>query len=241
MDYAKLATTVAPLIIGAYAGHKSKQSAAKATAGTRMQDLLPQIQALMATQQQNSAQNYAQQQQRYASTQPLSQSILANAMNLMPRAAQGGTGPMSMPSLAPSRGAAALSMPSTQDLTAGYQRRGGGTGGAGSGAAKGAISGASIGSMVPGVGTAIGAGAGALYGGIRGAVTKHAKTAPTDFTVADAREILGKAYQAAFGHPASPQEIEAAIRGQGWEPGDRWVGEQGLNGVIRNWQAQAGH
>ena len=65
-------------------------------------------------------------------------------------------------------------------------------------------------------------------------------SAPTDFSVSDAQQILSRAYAQAFGRSPSPQALDAAIRGQGWQPGDRWVGQQGLESVIRNWQQQAG-
>jgi hypothetical protein len=105
-----------------------------------------------------------------------------------------------------------------------YQRRGGGTGGIGSGA----LTGASIGS----VGGPIGAGVGAVVGGIVGAAKKHALSAPTDFTVQDATEIIKDAYREMNGHEISPEELQSALIGQGWHAGDRYVGQQGLMGVL---------
>jgi hypothetical protein len=237
----KLAETVGPLLVGAYAGHKQKDAAAKSSQGARLQDVLPQIQALMQQTQQHSAENYAAQQQKYQSLLPLQQSIMQNAMNLLPNSAKVGGMAPSMPSMAAGPQASALPMPSIGDLESGYSRRGGGTGGAASGAAGGALTGAGLGSIVPGIGTGVGAIGGALYGGIKGAITKHAKTAPTDFSVEDARTILSRAHQQYFGAPADPATIDAAIRGQGWQPGDRWVGESGLNGILQAWQQQSGH
>ncbi len=239
----KVAEVAAPLAIGAFTGHKAKQSASKASQGARLQDLLPQIQAMMAQQQQHSAQNYSAQQDKYAMTQPLMQGIAQNATNLLPHAAKMGGGGMS---LAPSQSAApsALAMPpkaSIADLEAGYDRRGGGTGGAAKGALGGGLAGAGLASIIPGIGPLVGGGIGAIAGGIKGAFTKHASTAPTDFSVEDARQILMHAYQQYFGQPADAMTIEQAIRGQGWQPGDRFVGEGGLAHVLQAWQQQAGH
>lgn len=241
MDWGQIATTVAPLVIGALAGKKAKANAAQSSQGARLQDLLPQMQALMQQTQQRSAENYAAQQQKYALSQPLQLSIAQMANSLLPIHAQqqmppmGGGGSASLAS-APS----ALPMPSVADLESGYTRRGGGTGGVLSGMGHGAMTGLTYGKYT-GAGIVPAMAGGALIGGIRGAVTKHAKSAPTDFTVADAHSILSRAYQQYFGHPADPQQIEQAIVGQGWQPGDRWVGEGGLNAILHTWQQQSGH
>ena len=113
-----------------------------------------------------------------------------------------------------------------------YTRRGGGTGGAFTGALGGAGLGATIGSVVPGVGSAIGAGVGAVVGGIRGAFTKHADSAPTDYLEADARDAIGKTYQERLGRAASESELNDQLRGQGWQSGDRYVGAGGLESVL---------
>lgn len=105
-----------------------------------------------------------------------------------------------------------------------YNRRGGGTGGAGSGA----LTGASIGSVAG----PIGAGAGAAIGAIVGAAKKHAMSAPTDFSVNDAREIIRSSYRDMFGREATDQEVNDALAGQGLKAGGEWVGQQGLMGVL---------
>jgi hypothetical protein len=105
-----------------------------------------------------------------------------------------------------------------------YNRRGGGTGGVGSGALKGASLGSAAGP--------IGAGVGAVIGGIVGAAKKHAATAPTDFTVQDATAIIKDSYRDMFGRDATAQEVQDALTGQGWHPGSRYVGQQGLQGVL---------
>lgn len=119
------------------------------------------------------------------------------------------------------------------DFIASYDRRGGGSGGgAVRGAAGGALSGASVGSIVPGVGTAVGAGVGALVGGLKGLFSRKAKTAGSDFAVEDARTAIDQAISYYQGRRATPQEVEQYLRRQGWEPGDRWVGEGGLLSVL---------
>ncbi len=113
-----------------------------------------------------------------------------------------------------------------------YARRGGGTGGVGSGALSGASTGATVGSVIPGVGTAIGAGVGAVAGGILGAIRKHAESAPTDFAVNDARKIIQDSYRDMYGRDATPEEVNTMLQGQGLKPGDEWVGQAGLEGVL---------
>jgi hypothetical protein len=105
-----------------------------------------------------------------------------------------------------------------------YDRRGGGTGGIGSGA----LTGASIGSTAG----PIGAGVGAAVGAIVGAARKHAETAPTDFSVNDARAIIRASYRDMFGREATDQEVNDALAGQGLKAGGEWVGQQGLMGVL---------
>lgn len=122
--------------------------------------------------------------------------------------------------------------------TAGYQPRGvnplaaGGYGSAGSGALHGAETGATIGMYFGGVGAPVGAGIGALAGGITGAVNHHADSAPTDYSVDDAKKIVQQEYQDAYGRAATDQEVNDALTGQGLKPGDEWVGSQGLQGVL---------
>ena len=114
-----------------------------------------------------------------------------------------------------------------------YDRRGGGTGGSAlKGAASGALTGASVGSVVPVLGTALGAGIGGAIGGVKNMFGKHASTAPTDFGANDARDAIGQQYQSSLGRDASPDEILSQLSGQGWQAGDRYVGEKGLNSVL---------
>lgn len=74
--------------------------------------------------------------------------------------------------------------------------------------------------------------AGALAGAVKGAITKHAKTAYSDFSVEDAAKAIKAQYQAELGREASDEEVMGHLIGQGWDPkgGDRWVGEQNLTG-----------
>lgn len=109
-----------------------------------------------------------------------------------------------------------------------YQRRGGGTGGVWKGAASGALTGApwAIGTL--GAAPAIGA----IAGGIAGAVTKHAKTAPSDFMVDDARAAIARVYQQYQKRTPAPEEVDRVLASQGWKPGSRYVGQQGLMSVL---------
>jgi hypothetical protein len=61
---------------------------------------------------------------------------------------------------------------------------------------------------------------------------RKADTAPTDFSVADATEIIKSAYKDFNGRDATPEEVQAALAGQGLKPGDRWVGQSGIRGVL---------
>ncbi len=118
------------------------------------------------------------------------------------------------------------------DPFASYARRNEGAGGVGKGALAGAALGAKGGSMLPGVGTALGAAGGAIVGGIVGAATKNAKTAMTDFSQQDARQIIADAYRSKMGRDASTGEIDTQLSNVGWQGGDKWVGEMGLKAII---------
>jgi hypothetical protein len=102
--------------------------------------------------------------------------------------------------------------------------------GAGPGVKGGAVRGAGYGAMAG----PVGAGVGAAIGAIAGAATKNATSAFSDFRVEDAADALQKGYQQYLGRPASEEEIQNALVGQGWNPtgGDRWVGEKGLFSVL---------
>jgi len=50
--------------------------------------------------------------------------------------------------------------------------------------------------------------------------------------VADATTEIDQAISYYQGRKATPQEIDQILRAQGWEPGDRWVGEGGLMSVL---------
>lgn len=120
-----------------------------------------------------------------------------------------------------------------------YTRRNEGPGGALSNAAKYAQTGASVGSVVPGVGTLVGGIVGGIGGLIGGAFTKNAKSAATDFAIEDARQIISQAHEDAFGRPITPEYLDQIIRGQGWEDGDRWMGEKQLAYVLDAFAQQA--
>jgi hypothetical protein len=78
----------------------------------------------------------------------------------------------------------------------------------------------------------VGAGVGAAAAGIAALMGKRAPTARTDFAVNDARDAISRAYQQYWGRQASEQDLQTHLQGQGWKPGDRWVGEQGLTSVL---------
>lgn len=74
--------------------------------------------------------------------------------------------------------------------------------------------------------------AGAAAGAIKGAITKHAKSAYSDFRVEDAANAIKAQYRKELGRDASDDEVKSQLVGQGWDPdgGDRWVGEKNLIG-----------
>lgn len=99
-----------------------------------------------------------------------------------------------------------------------------------------AVAGMGIGgSIVPGAGHVVGAAAGA----IAALFAKNAKTAMTDFAIEDAKQIISQAHEDAFGRPIDPAYLNQIIRGQGWEEGDRWMGQDQLAYVLDAFAQQA--
>lgn len=99
-----------------------------------------------------------------------------------------------------------------------------------------ALAGAGIGgSIVPGAGHVVGA----LAGLIGAAFSKNAKTAMTDFAIDDARQIISQAHKDAFGRDIDPAYLDEIVRGQGWQPGDRWMGQDSLAYVLDAFAQQA--
>jgi hypothetical protein len=95
--------------------------------------------------------------------------------------------------------------------------------------------GMAAGSVVPGWGHVFGAAAGAI-----GALfAKNAETAMTDFRIEDAREVISRAHEDAFGRPITPEYLDEIVRGQGWEDGDRWMGQDSLAYVLDVFAQQA--
>lgn len=121
------------------------------------------------------------------------------------------------------------------DLLEGYERRGGvgGHKAAMGQAISGAMTGASYGSMVPVIGTLAGLGIGAAIGGLKGIIGRKAASAPTDFQAGDARDAVTKAYRQYLGRDPEAGAIETHLRNQGLQGGDRYVGEQGLQAVMK--------
>jgi hypothetical protein len=93
------------------------------------------------------------------------------------------------------------------------------------------------------IGGSIVPGAGHVVGGVAGAVAalfaKNAKTAMTDFAIEDARQIISQAHKDAFGRDITPEYLDQIIRGQGWEDGDRWMGQDQLAYVLDAFAQQA--
>jgi hypothetical protein len=118
-------------------------------------------------------------------------------------------------------------------LTDDYGRRFEGTGG---GIASNAVRYAGYGAN-PGLVAATGGlsiAAGAIGGAIKGAVTKNAPSAYTDFRVEDAADAIQKGYQEYLGRPASEDEIRTHLTNVGWDEkdGDRWTGEKALYHIL---------
>jgi hypothetical protein len=113
-----------------------------------------------------------------------------------------------------------------------YTRRMEGNPGIGASAGKGASIG---GSIYPGVGHIVGG----IAGAIGGAFAKNAASAMTDFAIDDAKKIIAQAHQDAFGRDITPEYLDQIIRGQGWEDGDRWMGEKELAYVLDAFAQQA--
>jgi hypothetical protein len=65
-----------------------------------------------------------------------------------------------------------------------------------------------------------------------------AETRGTDVGVAQAQAILDKAIRAELGRAPNPGEIDALLRAQGLKPGDRWVGNAGLTGLLNALRSQ---
>lgn len=66
-----------------------------------------------------------------------------------------------------------------------------------------------------------------------------ADTRSTDVSVQQAQQILDKAIRSELGRAPNPGEIDAMLKAQGLKPGDRWVGNAGLSGLINTLRAQA--
>jgi hypothetical protein len=119
------------------------------------------------------------------------------------------------------------------NITDKYQRR---LQTAGPGILGGAVKGAGQGAQYGGwYGAAGGALAGAIYGGAK----KHAKTAYSDFLPDSARGAITDAYREYLGRDPEAGAVEGYLKNLGWKPGDKGVGEGGVNyalGQIKNSQ-----
>lgn len=77
-----LIPAAASIIGGMFAGKQGKKNAQQAAGGATFQNLMPQIQQMIAHQQQVSQQNYANQQQRQTANQPLQDLVRQMAMRI---------------------------------------------------------------------------------------------------------------------------------------------------------------
>jgi hypothetical protein len=114
------------------------------------------------------------------------------------------------------------------------------SGGSNLGSSIGSVAGGIGGSFIPGIGNFVGGTLGSLAGGlIGGAFNRQSPTAGSDFSVEDASKAIDMAYQSGYGRAATPDEITTILQGQGWKPGSRWVGEQGIASVLKSIEGNA--
>jgi hypothetical protein len=78
------------------------------------------------------------------------------------------------------------------------------------------------------------------FGMLDSYMRRRAESAPTDFNIADARGIISQAHKDAFGVDIDPAYLEEIVRGQGWEPGDRYFGDASLRYVLDAFDQQSG-
>jgi hypothetical protein len=121
-----------------------------------------------------------------------------------------------------------------------YTRRMEGSPHAGQQAANWAGTGAMVGgAIVPGAGHVVGGIIGGVAGLIGSAFAKNAETAMTDFRIEDARDMIAAAHKDAFGRDITPEYLDQIVRGQGWEDGDRWMGQDSVAYVLDAFASQA--
>lgn len=78
------------------------------------------------------------------------------------------------------------------------------------------------------------------FGMLDSYMRRRAESAPTDFNIADARNIISQAHKDAFGTDIDPAALDDIVRGQGWEPGDRYLGDASLRYVLDTFDQQSG-
>ena len=66
----------------------------------------------------------------------------------------------------------------------------------------------------------------------------RSQSAGTDVTVEAATQVLTQAITNELGRPPKPGEIAQMLASQGLKPGDRYVGQQGLSGLLASLQGQ---
>jgi len=71
-----------------------------------------------------------------------------------------------------------------------------------------------------------GAAAGAAAGAVEAAVKKHAPTSYSDFKPEDMNGLINDAYRQYLGRDVEPGRVDEWMRGQGWHPGAKGVGQK---------------
>jgi hypothetical protein len=78
------------------------------------------------------------------------------------------------------------------------------------------------------------------FGMLDSYMRRRAESAPTDFNIADARNIISQAHKDAFGTDIAPEYLDQIVRGQGWEDGDRYFGDASMRYVLDQFDQQSG-
>ena len=88
-----------------------------------------------------------------------------------------------------------------------------------------------------------GAAAGAAAGAVEAAIKKHAPTAYSDFKPQDMNGLITDAYRQYLGRDPEAGLVDNWMRGQGWKPGDKGVGQkqvfEELDSIKNSPEAQA--
>lgn len=245
-DLASSLLNLAPMIMSLFSG-QGQQS------GAGMQSLDPALRRMLEEQLSFERENQRMQQLRFQQQQPLFEAVTRGSLQRLPLSMRGilpsPTGAESSPLIGsfdtfespgapptfigqppgsePFIGEEAQEQQSIEDLLSGAPRRGGADSGTGKRTAAN-VAGVAAAPFTGGLSLMVPALSG-LFGGA-------AETAPTDFYLADARGIIEEVIQTSQGRQPEPGEVDEYLRAQGLEPGDRWVGERGLQTILTTLQ-----